>query len=1341
MKFPISNFPFPISRNAGNADALRPAQIGNWQLAIGNARGMALIITLILLSVTLIMAVAFLALARRERNAVTVTTDTTVARLATDSALAAAEAQMAANILATTNRAAYDYHVFSSQNYINPLGFLQNSANPTNVNYEYLVNGNPLGTADMEQNIANLWLLPRAPVLRTVDTANPAGRFYLDLNRNGLYERSGNIAETNSAYLPTGNTATNFAGDPEWVGVLEHPDQPHGPNNHFVSRYAFLAQPIGNSLDLNFIHNQAFTKSLNYANDGYFRNQGVGSWELNLAAFLADLNTNVWGQFVGSGNGAPLGANNFYLYNTALTGFGNQGVAFNDALSLLAWRYWQYSSAFLPSVNQLFGNAATFKSDSIDGYTDGPLQTTVDTNADFVMDDPSLPWPGADNTNRFFTLTADLYDANKSSALFTNRLFTTGVSNSTYDRYTFYRLLDQLGTDAKADAGKLNVNYSNAVVNYDANGLYSGMTVIAGAETNLVPWMPTNFFNAAADLLLRAYTTNWFQADPTNYFKSYFGLTPPGQLFANGVGVTNLQYFGQLNEIPAFGLTNIPVYVGGRFVYSTAVNRLLQLAANIYDAGNTNWYPTVFRPVFQVVPNGTYHDVFIRSYQQVLLDGTPYLATPQDVETLAAGSTGIFQTNVFGVPWILGAKKGLPNFQMAAMVNNVQVTRKLLATRTTTNTSGVYSTWQKDMFSITNNISISFWNSYSNDYVAHNGKLITVFATNLLDMAFTNNYSANNILVRTTNAQPFSLMAQMTRWSGSHWPISSGTPVDDPDTNAFIYANWHYPLAVEQAYDFSSGQLAPETATYWQPANVALPPFGLLTTNRLQAFILDGTQVLDYVQLRGPSSSRNLSNELASPNYPDKTGQRYFWSVNRQTPAAVQWGVSNQIIISKNNSLVKPTSAWKSPSTFATQNGFTTPDAEARYFSAFFTGIPAANTNGILYSNNDYTNQAPYTPVRTIYDYTLWQANDPLVHYLPGDLQFVGKTSGNFSVGAGPPKTDMNLANLEPDASTFDTKPGDRYQPWGLNTQIANNPSTTDPNAFNAAIRDPLVWGSDYWNFPTNPLPTIGWLGRVHRGTPWQTVYLKSDDILPEVQGGVNVGTNTWVGWTGNQDFFDATNSAPIKDRLLFDLFTTRFNDNAARGTLSVNQQNLAAWSAVFAGLVVPKETGGFTVIDPAGPTGPGATVGLLVSNINSARQTFTNTDGAIGVFEHAGDILSTPALTGTSPFLSTALANLNQNSVISDELAEWLPQQTLGLLRLGDTPRYVVYCFGQTLRPAANSLVLDSGNYFGLCTNYQVTAENAARAVIRLDRSADATGTNYFYTPVIESFNPLPPQ
>ena len=41
-----------------------------------------------------------------------------------------------------------------------------------------------------------------------------------------------------------------------------------------------------------------------------------------------------------------------------------------------------------------------------------------------------------------------------------------------------------------------------------------------------------------------------------------------------------------------------------------------------------------------------------------------------------------------------------------------------------------------------------------------------------------------------------------------------------------------------------------------------LPHFGLVTSNRLQLFMLDGTNVIDYVQFAGPNSFRDLNAEL-----------------------------------------------------------------------------------------------------------------------------------------------------------------------------------------------------------------------------------------------------------------------------------------------------------------------------------------------------------------------------------------------------------------------------------------------------------------------------------------------
>ena len=106
-----------------------------------NQRGIVLVITLIMLSVVTFMAVAFLALSRRERGSVTVTTSQTTAALMADAAVARAQAEIQSRIQARTNFGAIDLVV--STNYINPLGFTPSGAhsdslNLSNVNYSFV---------------------------------------------------------------------------------------------------------------------------------------------------------------------------------------------------------------------------------------------------------------------------------------------------------------------------------------------------------------------------------------------------------------------------------------------------------------------------------------------------------------------------------------------------------------------------------------------------------------------------------------------------------------------------------------------------------------------------------------------------------------------------------------------------------------------------------------------------------------------------------------------------------------------------------------------------------------------------------------------------------------------------------------------------------------------------------------------------------------------------------------------------------------------------------------------------------------------------------------------------
>jgi hypothetical protein len=152
------------------------------------------------------------------------------------------------------------------------------------------------------------------------------------------------------------------------------------------------------------------------------------------------------------------------------------------------------------------------------------------------------------------------------------------------------------------------------------------------------------------------------------------------------------------------------------------------------------------------------------------------------------------------------------------------------------------------------------------------------------------------------------------------------------------------------------------------------------------------------------------------------------------------------------------------------------------------------------------------------------------------------------------------------------------YQPWGRsvdNTSVrfGNLAGLTNPNyyavapaAYDQRLKDAGVFNSDQWDFPQRKFANLGWIGRVHRGTPWQTFNLKSDQPNP---------TN-WYYWAHSYD------TSPTNDWRLVDIFTTAINADATRSLLSVNQTNAAAWAAVLGGTLVLSNNGALIVSPPA---------------------------------------------------------------------------------------------------------------------------------------------------------------
>jgi hypothetical protein len=1306
-------------------------------------RGVALVITLVLLSVITFMAVTFLVVSRSQHGSVSTETDQTVARLAAETARERAIAQLVAPIMAWTNE--FNYGLLVSTNYINPAGFSSGVRGPLNVSYNY-PNGAPLNLNDSLQNIANLLYDPRPPVFIATNAAGSNDfRYYLDLNRNGRYDPSGPQQEINAegkpVEIPSGGFVTNFfVGDPEWIGGLRYPEFAHAADNRFLYRYAYLALPAGQTLDLNCIHNAAVGNPTRFSPLGFLRNQGVGTFEINLAAFLHDLNTNVW----------QVG----YTYDP-INSF-EAGTAFTDAGSLLAYRYAMNPvnsafnlasvSAFLPGNGVNVPGPRAFRTDFIDGYSAGPVMLGTswprpgqpDSDAARV----NTPWAGADNANHFYT-PQDLFDKTKTALglaaktpSFTDRLLAVGTNNSSYDRYTFYRLLSQLGTDSDPEpSAKLNLNYCNV----DTNGY-----VVANAATNFIPWTPVQFFTNVAVRLL---------ADAGYAVGGYYStsnLLVLGSNYVNGTWIP---------------ITNLHIPLWPTNFYTPSVHRVFQLAANIYDATTNRvftppgispypYLPTVFRPVF--ANSGKFGgQVSIIGYEEVtnasvLVQTMVDLGDPNSRQALKSPDDVHM---VYNVPLVVGAKKGFPNFNEFAMQTQVQVSRKLQFTRKNGPNTPINQTNQMFLVGISNVFGVEAWNSYvtnfSRDLRLYVWPDITVVMTN----------ETGKVLNPLNRYQP---PLTWTPIAANAWPGYN---------RAFEKYSFQIPLATNlmfltnSTYQNASAQFVPAVGTFEQVSPAFyIPHWWLNVKSRLRFAVVDTsvtpTRIVDYVNL-ADQTVVSLTDTLmqggncGSSSYTPDGAYGSLWCTNHYPTVADStlptFGVLNQIQISQGQQPAYGQAVWNSAMN-AFPAGMDKPAAIDSFRNQFGLGQLFPHPVGtVFYPSNTFA--APFQPVRNIFLVTSWQANDPLVHYTVGDLTSLTRTNlvlDNLPVPA--PLANLGHVNL-------------RYEPW------YGNPAggSTSPTASDLRVKDPLMLQSDSWDFPTNKLPNIGWLGRVHRGTPWQTVYLKSPAIdFP-----------TWRIWTGNGQLVtnlgqfptnllalyvpgtttglanDAILTQPTNDWRLVDLFTTALSDNATRGQLSINepQPNLAAWSAVLSGVIAltnSLDANGNRVLTPQ-VISPGGVFNLsdpttwspvvqLVKRINDVRAT----NSTRHVFSRLGDLLAVPEFTVSSPFLNTNGTGTLANSGLNDAAYERLPQQILGLLKCDHTPRFVIYAFGQTLKPAAHALV-PNGPFAGLCTNYQIVAEAATRTVVRLEGvQPHSAGTVpppiTRLHPVIESFNVLPP-
>ncbi|HJO08938.1 MAG TPA: hypothetical protein QGH16_03755 [Verrucomicrobiota bacterium] len=1398
-------------------------------------QGAALVITLIMLGMVTAMTVVFLGISRRERASVTVVSDQVSAKLMAETATATALAEMSGRMVAAQDRLAYDFSV--STNYLNRLGFVPGSVSATNVSYVYS-NGRALTPDDLLINLANLHELARPPVFvntnalgwpRKNNNAREDFRFYLDLNRNRAYEPTGLQVVTNwqgrPVVAPDGRFATDYLiGDPEWIGLLDSPAFAHGPTNRFVGRYAYMILPTGRSLDINHIHNQArdpmnrrLDTSVGTGNEYeylYMRNQGVGSWELNMAGFLRQLNVD------------PI--QYFYDWDSLsiLDLPKARGLAFSDARDILTNRYngsRRKLSGMIPALGLLPIEAPSLASNLVDDYSDGPLvlngNPTLDNENGIRVDPVNAPWPGAENPRRFTDvqqlLTFQPYaEQPKRANNFVSRLrqamnarpklIGTRPELNSYKRRTYYRLLSQMGVDSEpALRGKLNINH--------ANDWFTG-------HNTHINWTADEFINRAAHAMLRASVVTRSATNPVSGNIYTAGLIG-GKVVNTDIGIAGLRHplFPVRQNQAAFNATNAVssgIQIFPANAYTPEVHRLLQVAANIYDSTfnrltNFNskpliypYAPTVMRPVFRKYANpGGVTGVFISRYTEVANDWQRIRRQSFfDLTNVVLRPQFKFDTdlniNIHGVPWIVGAKKGLPNFNEYSVESIVQVSRRLEvnkgeAANIPPEMSRNWRTNQMYTLGITNVFGIEGWNSYTNAYPRRLRMDVRYqYQIGLWDHSVTNKSGiALPQLLTNLTSKPYNKSIQLTpnEWRGREFKVPLNAGVTTITNSIYSTARKRF-FPANRAFTnvFESG--------------FSLPDWKLHITNRVQYFVVDLelNRVVDAVNLDNLVTSMDIT-QLTSGQSGDvpfySLSEGAFWDTNRVDASggarSPTFGIVNQIKVSSGEKPVS-TAYWRSYNNkpYAGRNK----DKAIRDFDDFLRGRNRPRRPSDLIRK-----QAPFTPTRKLYKRASWQANDPLVHYTVNDLTdpiITDRFSTNNVVYLRPPNTPLPESNLG--------KINERYRPWGGSGQLI------DVNAYNYYAKDPLITGSDAWQFPDNKFPSIGWLGRVHRGTSWQTMYLKS---------GATSLTNWWA-WSGSfgvhnlmkgydrdrdgmpdyweslyglnpqrQDaYFDAdvdgivniqeyragthpllatsllglSTTHPTNDWRLLQLFTTAPNADAASGLLSVNQTNAAAWSAVFSGL---------TVLSNSLPNSP--TLGAFVAEVGTAEEPhliqpnswqldqilngrtmwingrsnfiygMNQARLAKGGFRTLGDVLSTPTLTEFSPFLNINQEELavkgapteQQKYAIHENVLEWIPQQILSLLK-EDEPRVTVYGFGQALKPAENSIVTRPGRYYGMCTNYAIVGEVFTKTTYKLEEQWE--GTNQVFRAVVEDYQVL---
>ena len=269
--------------------------------------------------------------------------------------------------------------------------------------------------------------------------------------------------------------------------------------------------------------------------------------------------------------------------------------------------------------------------------------------------------------------------------------------------------------------------------------------------------------------------------------------------------------------------------------YSAAVHRLLQVAANLYDATTNHpvtaypYLPSVFRPVF----TNEHGVIFINGYAEVT--NTAFLSAPmRDLDDSADRAALQAEDMIYGVPVVIGVRKGFPNFNEFSMETAVSVIRKLQFIAPINRDPKVVKpteTNQLYVVGISNVLGLEGWNSYSNAYP----RQLQLIAETDITAVVTNEFG--KMLVTNRFSRGTNQIIPASTWGGFGDLNHSSNSFQIP----FSPATSHFLSLTNSTYSHALDAFRPLTQFFErnQAQPFALPHWWLLLNTRVRFILID----------------------------------------------------------------------------------------------------------------------------------------------------------------------------------------------------------------------------------------------------------------------------------------------------------------------------------------------------------------------------------------------------------------------------------------------------------------------------------------------------------------------